>query len=122
VWPADGASFFVAAGLPRRPVPPFAPGCDPPAEGDGHPPHISSPLAGVTYTLRPGGGEDAIGLQAAVDGDADELFWFADETFLGRARRGATLFWRPAAGRFVVRAVDERGRSDARPVRVEVLR
>ena len=48
-----------------------------------------SPLAGVTYTLR-GGADDAIGLQAAVDGDADEVFWFAGDTFVGRARRGAS--------------------------------
>jgi penicillin-binding protein 1C len=121
VWPSDLARLFAAAGLPRRPVPPLAPGCSGDDGSDGQAPRISSPLAGVTYTLRPGAG-DGIGLQAAVDGDADEVFWFADETFIGRARRGATLFWHPGAGRFVVRAVDERGRADTRPVRVEVLR
>jgi penicillin-binding protein 1C len=118
VWPSDLSSLFTAAGLPRRPVPPLAPGCND-ADGGGHPPRISSPLAGVKYQLHPGTGEDAIGLQASVDGDAAEVFWFADETFIGRARPGTTLFWRPAPGHFTVRAVDERGRSDARPVVVE---
>jgi penicillin-binding protein 1C len=119
VWPSDLARLFAAAGLPRRPVPPLAPGC---ADGDeGHPPRIASPLAGVTYTVRPGHGEEAIALQAAVDGDAEELFWFVDDAFVGRARSGATVFWAPRSGQFTVRAVDDRGRSDARPLRVEAL-
>jgi penicillin-binding protein 1C len=121
VWPSDLARLFALAGLPRRPVPPLAPGC---AEdrGDGLAPRISSPLAGVTYTLRPGGQEEAIALEAAVDGDAEELFWFVDDSFVGRARGGAPLFWRPRAGQFTVRAVDDRGRADTRPLRVELLR
>ena len=76
----------------------------------------------MTYTVRRGGSEEAIALQAAVDGDAEELFWFVDDAFVGRARSGATLFWRPHAGHFTVRAVDDRGRSDARPIRIEALR
>ena len=120
VWPSDLARLFAAAGLPRRPVPPPSPGCD--GGDDGHAPRISSPLSGVTYTLRPGTADDAIGLQASVDGDAAELFWFVDDDFIGRARTGATLFWRPPSGQFTVRAVDDQGRSDARPIRVEVLR
>jgi penicillin-binding protein 1C len=122
VWPSDLARLFAAAGLPRRAVPDFAPGC-PGLDEDGHPPRISSPLAGVTYAVHPGAAADeAIGLQATVDGDAAELFWFADETFLGRARPGDTLFWRPPPGHFLLRAVDERGRSDSRPLRVELRR
>jgi penicillin-binding protein 1C len=118
VWPSDLTRLFAAAGLPRRPVPPPAPGCQ---DDDGHPPRISSPLAGVTYTVRPGG-DEAIALQAAIDGDAAELYWFVDESFVGRARSGSTLFWRPRPGQFTVRAVDDRGRSDARPLKVEALR
>jgi penicillin-binding protein 1C len=119
VWPSDLTRLFAAAGLPRRPVPPPAPGCQ---DDDGHPPRISSPLAGVTYTVRPGAAEEAIALQAAVDGDAAELYWFVDESYVGKTRSGSTVFWRPRAGQFTVRAVDDRGRSDARPLKVEVLR
>jgi len=58
-----------------------------------------------------------------TDGDASEVFWFADRTFIGRAARGETLFWRPgAAGRFTVRVVDDLGRSDARALGVEIPR
>jgi penicillin-binding protein 1C len=119
VWPSDLGKLFAAAGLPRRAVPPLAPGCQ---DEEGQPPRISSPLSGVTYTVRPGGSEEAIALQAAVDGDSEELFWFVDDAFVGRARGGTTVFWRPQAGHFTVRAVDDRGRSDARPIRIEALR
>jgi len=79
----------------------------------------------VTYALRassdgtaPG---DTLALQAVTDGDAAELFWFADRAFIGKAARGETLFWRPpGAGRYTLRAVDDLGRSDARQVATEV--
>ena len=52
VWPSDLGKLFAAAGLPRRAVPPLAPGCQ---DDEGQAPRISSPLSGVTYTVRPGG-------------------------------------------------------------------
>jgi penicillin-binding protein 1C len=121
VWPSDLARLFAAAGLPRRPLPPAAPGCDDEEAPRGAPPRITSPLGGVTYNLR--SGADTLALQAVTDGDAALVYWFVDEAFVGRAARGTTLFWRPeAGGRFTVRAVDDLGRSDARPVAVEALR
>ena len=124
VWPSDLAKLFAAAGLPRRPLPPAAPGCGEVEAARGAAPRITSPLAGVTYTLRPGHPDStALALQAVTDGDAAEVFWFADQAFLGRSPRGATFFWKPASpGRYTLRAVDDLGRSDARAVAVEVLR
>lgn len=124
VWPSDLAKLFAAAGLPRRPLPPAAPGCGESEAPQGAAPRITSPLAGVTYTLRPSHVDaSTVALQAVTDGDAAEVFWFADQAFVGRSPRGATLFWKPAsAGRYTVRAVDDLGRSDARAVAVEVLR
>jgi len=124
VWPSDLAKLFVAAGLPRRPLPPAAPGCGDVEALRGVAPRITSPLAGVTYTLRPAHVDaSTVALQAVTDGDAAEVFWFADQSFVGRSARGATFFWRPpGAGRYTVRAIDDLGRSDARAVAVEVLR
>jgi penicillin-binding protein 1C len=124
VWPSDLAKLFAAAGLPRRPLPPAAPGCGEVEAARGAAPRITSPLAGVTYTLRPDHPDSsALALQAVTDGDAAEVFWFADQAFVGRSPRGATFFWKPARpGRYTLRAVDDLGRSDARAVAVEVLR
>jgi penicillin-binding protein 1C len=124
VWPSDLTRLFAAAGLPRRPLPPAAPGCGEVEAARGAAPRITSPLAGVIYTLRPDHPESsALALQAVTDGDAAEVFWFADQAFVGRSPRGATFFWKPdRPGRYTLRAVDDLGRSDARAVAVEVLR
>ncbi len=124
VWPSDLAKLFAAAGLPRRPLPPAAAGCGEIEALRGSPPRITSPLDGVTYTLRPHHADgETVALQAVTDGDAAEIFWFADRSYLGKAARGATFFWKPSnAGQFTVRAVDDLGRADVRTVAVEVLR
>jgi penicillin-binding protein 1C len=132
VWSSDLAKQFAAAGLPRRALPPPAPGCDDGEATGGVAPRIVSPLAGVTYDLRiaRGRGDDAangtaapgatLALQAVTGGDAAEVFWFADRAFIGKAARGDTLFWKPpGAGRYTVRVVDDLGRSDARQVATE---
>lgn len=127
VWPSDLAKQFTAAGLPRRALPAPAPGCDEVEAPRGAAPRITSPLGGVTYSLRrpgaapvPETGGDAVALQAVTDGDASGVYWFADQAFLGRASRGATLFWKPDhTGEFTLRAVDDLGRADARTVAIE---
>jgi penicillin-binding protein 1C len=122
VWPSDMLALFTQAGLPRTQVPPPAAGC---AEGDAAPgvaPRITSPMRGVTYTLQHAKATESIPLRATTDGDAHEVFWFVDETFVGKARSGAPLFWTARPGTYVVRAVDDRSRSDARELKVEWAR
>jgi len=126
-------------------MPPAAPGCDQIDGTTGEAPRITSPLAGVTYQLRAsrsgshasprprttgghGPGEDEerdepLALQAVTGGDAAEVFWFADQAFIGKAAHGQTLFWRPPGpGRFTVRVVDDLGRADVRQIAAEVAR
>ena len=126
-WPSDMLRLFIQAGIPRR-VPPRAADCFDRAlasnEADGtRSPKIATPLRGVTYTLRFSDPErQAIPLSAAIDADSAQLYWFANTGFIGAVSRGNTLHWmRPAAGSYVLRAVDERGRSATRDVNVEWL-
>jgi penicillin-binding protein 1C len=121
LWSSDMAALFQAAGLPRRRVPPPAPGCGEGEAPPGIPPRITSPLRGVTYTLQHARPE-SIALQAVTDGDAHEVFWFVGESFVGKAKSGTPLFWTPRPGAYVVRAVDDLSRSDARELRVELAR
>jgi len=140
VWSSDLAKQFDAAGLPRRALPPAAPGCEGGEGAAGAAPRIVSPLAGVTYDLRTTAGDtvgartarvaasdgmsapgSTLALQAVTGGDAAQLFWFADRVFIGKAARGETLFWKPpGAGRYTLRAVDDLGRADARQVATEL--
>lgn len=122
-WPSDLMRLFRQAGLPRRVPPPPGPGCDlTAASAQGSPPRITSPLRGVVYTLRPELDQhDSIGLAATTDADAAEVFWFINDTLLGRSRSGVALTWKPRPGTYIVRAVDDQGRSDSREVAIQAL-
>lgn len=123
-WPSDLLRLFRVAGLPRRTPPPYVPGCKLAQVGSqGTAPHITSPLRGVTYTIRPGIDQhDTIGLLATTDADVHDVFWFANDKLLGKSRANVPLLWRPQAGQYLVRVVDEQGRADSRQVLVRVSR
>jgi penicillin-binding protein 1C len=129
-WPSDMLKLFREAGMPRRVPPRFGEICRSMIANDeiGGGPKITSPLRGLTYTLRHGkgaasaAGEEVVTLNAISDSDVREVFWFVNETYLGRSAGGATLAWKPAQpGQFILRAVDDRGRSDARDVRIAMV-
>lgn len=121
-WPSDLARLFRQAGLPRRTPPPLPEDCALAGNGhDGTDPQITSPILGATYTLRPGR-EAEIPLNAIADADVRELYWFANNSFVGRGTPGTTLAWHPpGAGQYNVSVVDDRGRSASRPLTVTVV-
>lgn len=121
-WPSDMMAIFHQAGLPRRVPPARAPRCANAADDSGTPPQITSPLRAVTYTLRLSkADEQTVPLQATVDASASEVYWFAGEQYLGKVPRGHPLPWQPAGpGHYVLRAVDDAGRSDAREVTISI--
>ncbi len=128
-WSSDMQKLFRDAGLPRRAPPAFMPQCHE-TENVGSPPKITSPLRGVTYALHEfqhandasANAEESVNLRATTDADTREVFWFADQTFIGRAKAGAGFAWRPsAAGNYTLRAVDDHGRADSRELRVTVV-
>ena len=120
-WPSELARVFRQAGIPRRAPPPL-PDCANGAD-DGQGPQILSPLRGTTYTRRLSrDGEERIALNASADAGVQELYWFVDDGFVGTSRPGDPLLWQPAAaGEFTLRAVDDRGRADARALRVDAV-
>jgi penicillin-binding protein 1C len=120
VWSTDMLKLFAAAGLPRRTPPPASPGCAAEQDVPGAPPRITSPLNGVTYTLRPGKGNETLAFVAETDGDAHEVFWYLGRRFAGRSPSGRAWTWKMEPGTYVVRAVDDRGRSDSQTLRVEL--
>jgi penicillin-binding protein 1C len=119
-WPSDLAKVFRQAGIPRR-KPPALPDCT--AADDGQAPQIVSPLRGEVYTRRLSrGGEERIAFSATVDAGVQNLYWFVNDGFVGASAPGDPLLWQPAsAGEYTLRAIDDRGRADARALRVDVV-
>ncbi len=123
-WPSDMQQLFRDAGLPRQSPPDPMPGCEAASFPlvDGDPPRLASPLAQVVYTLRLSRPEENIGLQASIGADAEVMYWFAGNRYLGRIRRDAVLPWRPDhSGRFELTVVDDQGRSTGRGLEVEFV-
>jgi penicillin-binding protein 1C len=121
-WPSDLLRLFAQAGIPRRPPPP-AGDCET-GIASGPPPQITSPLGGVSYSVRADRlGEERLSFNANADGDVRTLYWFVDEAFVGQSPPGVALAWIPTRpGRYRVSAIDERGRADRRELEVELVR
>jgi penicillin-binding protein 1C len=121
-WSSDLMRLYAQAGIPRRPPPP-AGDCDT-GVAPGPPPQITSPLSGVSYSVRLGQiGKERLALNANADGDVRTLYWFVDDAYVGQSAPGVALPWVPTRpGRYRVSAIDERGRADRRELEVELVR
>jgi penicillin-binding protein 1C len=121
-WPSDLSDVFAKAGIPRR-KPPQNPDCGDAGAPEGSPPRITSPLRGASYVFRLGQKDRrTLTLSAVTDADVRTLYWFAGDAFIGRTNPGQALFWQPAsAGSYNLRAIDDKGRSDERPLDVRLV-
>jgi penicillin-binding protein 1C len=123
-WPSDLSNIFRQAGISLITPPPYEDDCDINAfRQDGTPPIISSPSWGVKYRLRSDRqGQELILFAAAVEAGVQEVFWFVDDKFVGKAKAGEPFFWQPRSGQFIVRAVDDQGRAAQRTLEVAFVK
>lgn len=129
-WPSDLQALFARAGVIKPSPPPFSPECNeaattPALSIPGSEPRILSPRDGVVYQRRVGdehSGRNAIPLLAGTDADADTVFWFANNQFIGKAASQASIMWHPNAGVHTIRALDNLGRTTSLRVRVEIVK
>lgn len=114
-WPSDLLQIFKQAGIARRVPPPYDPDCHVSNQAsNGIAPQIVSPRKGLTYTVsRRLSNTSTIPLIATIEADVQTLHWFVNESYIGKSKRDEPLWWQPKPGHFVVRAVDEWGRTDA---------
>ncbi|MBJ6762866.1 penicillin-binding protein 1C [Myxococcaceae bacterium JPH2] len=122
-WSSDLLRLFQRAGIPRRVPPPESESCGMAhASAEGVAPQITTPEQGVDYDVRASAtAPQTVPLAAVTDADVRQVFWFVDEQLVGTAPRGEPLHWVAKPGTYVVRAVDDRGRSDARALRVRLV-
>lgn len=121
-WPSDLLKLFAQARVPRAQLPAWDQRCQ---EGfqfaAGQPPQIVSPRNDVSYSMGLTGKVPQIALAAVADADVREMFWFVDETFVGTSQPREALYWKAREGSHVVRVVDDQGRADSRPLRVQAI-
>ena len=121
-WASDLMMLFRKAGLARRRPPPFLPnGCaDVLLYQYGNPPHIVSPRCGAIYQFLAGNAfREEIALRVQTDTDVDQVYWFADKQFIGRASPREPVAWVPGPGTYWLTAVDDSGRAESEIVKVE---
>lgn len=122
-WPSELQQVFSQAGLARV-QPPASAHCPYSDQtGQGHAPKITSPLLGSVYTLQLSHKTaNQIALMANTDAGVRAVYWFADRSYLGQSTPGQPLFWSPEQpGSYVLRAVDDYGRADARAIRIAAV-
>lgn len=123
-WPSDLDATFRRAGVFKPKPPKFASDCSKDssnyADAKAGAPHITSPSEKVVYRMRLSDPDSTRIPLSAVSDAGSNLYWFADNEFLGKGSSSSALEWKPKPGTYVVRAVDETGRSDSLKVRVAV--
>ena len=120
VWPSNLVAVFERAGLTRRQPPPFAERCHlDDRSAVGKPPRITSPQSIVTYNVRlDEAAARVVPFAAVTDADSHEVRWFVDNRYVGLSKAGAVFLWSASPGDYMVRAVDDNGRSDSKQLRV----
>lgn len=119
-WSSDLLRIFKRAGIERRIPPPYDATCTLNAkDSNGFQPQIISPLTKVNYVTRLRSSERTmVPFTAVVDADVRYLHWFINERYLGKTTRDKAFLWPAKPGNYVVRIVDDYGRSDARNLQV----
>ncbi|WP_413291107.1 penicillin-binding protein 1C [Bdellovibrio sp. HCB337] len=123
-WPTDLLAAFKSFGVIKRNPPSFEPKCRL-AEGglEGNPPQINSPKMGVVYHLGVlTKDKNEIPLQAILDSDVEKVTWFVNNELVGVSEGRKALLWKARPGKYIVRAVDDLGRSDSRDLEVQIAR
>jgi penicillin-binding protein 1C len=119
-WPSDLLQIFQKAGIHRRTPPFFEADCALSGRG-GITPQITSPQLGLSYVLRADSKHNkTIPFTAVTDAGIAYVYWFVNEVFVAKTRAGNPYLWKAKPGKFVVRAVDDQGLSDARDLHVQL--
>lgn len=123
-WPTHFQAVFLAAGIVKRPPPPYEPGCTAGRWGfeaaPGRAPAIVSPRSGADYFTGTAGIDRAVViLEAGTEPDAEVVYWFEGSRFLGASASGAKTQTALPPGRHAITAVDDRGRASRIAVTVK---
>ncbi|MCX6125921.1 MAG: penicillin-binding protein 1C [Proteobacteria bacterium] len=122
-WPTDLLKILRQNSVGRILPPGYEPGCDlADRDSQGQPPRIKSPRAEVIYEVDiRKDNPDPIGFQADVDSSSRKVFWYLGRTLIGSSAPSEPFYWTPSPGKYLVKAVDDLGRSSERILEVEAI-
>ena len=122
-WPSDLLQIFERAGIQRRTPPAYGTECALEARSNqGQAPKIISPRNNVVYNIRLNQTDPTtLSLHATADADVKQLYWFLNNNYLGDSAPNETLYWSEKPGKFIVRVVDDHGRSDVEKIEVHTV-
>lgn len=120
-WSSDLLKIFKKAGIQRHTPPFFEADCAL-SNNFGISPQITSPQAGIRYVLRIHSSDNGrIPLTAVTDAGIAHLYWFINETFIVKTKADESYLWQAKPGKYIIRVVDDHGRSDARDITIEII-
>ncbi|MBR1979958.1 penicillin-binding protein 1C [Candidatus Proelusimicrobium excrementi] len=117
-WPKDILSLFEQAGIHKKPIPRYLPDCDIEEWHQGQAPEIILPVSGISYYIVPTKNKAEVPLKASTDADAQQVFWFVDDIFVGSSASQESLIAPMEQGKHRVTAVDDLDRSSSLEVQV----
>lgn len=111
-WPSDVEQAYAKAGIHLRKPPAFKENCAAiEVMNQGKAPQILVPADGTKFLLRSYKlGEEKIALKAAIDADAEKVYWFINNRLAGESKAGEVLEIKPVIGLSEIKAVDNLGR------------
>lgn len=119
-WPSDVLRAYREAGISMRRPPDFKENCTVvETSNQGKAPQIILPIDKSKFVVRPYSlKEEKIVLKAALDADAETVYWFVNDYLAGKTKAGEILEISPAFGQMTIKAIDDMGRSSS--IKIEV--
>lgn len=119
-WPTDLLSIFKQAGIQPHTPPGYMKGCHF-STNMGLDPQIRSPEPSLQYIINIHNAQYVnIPLTAVTDAEVSNIHWFINESYFTQTHPNQAVIWQAKPGKFVVRVVDDHGRSDAKEIIVRI--
>ena len=119
-WPSDINKLFQQSGIQKKQPPKFMPGCKIDyISNTGNPPVIILPSNNSVYSITRE--KKDIYFKVNADSDANILYYFVDNRFLGTKSVGEAYFWQADIGSHTLTVTDNLGRSSSSKFTVDIL-
>lgn len=121
-WSSEIMSLFAMAGISRKTPPRYMPDIEiTKISHHGNPPKIILPTQNITYAFRLENiADETVPFKADADTDAETIFWFLDNKYIGQSKSGTVLTANAPPGEYDVKAVDDAGRASTAKLKIAV--